>query len=118
MANTPTFDEWLLSLFDYDRNGKINGLSEKNGMNRATKKKNIATYQQMYAQYVAQLEKGNQINAGIEQNNAILAAAIQGNEAAAGVLTGDTKSNIIAQYGKYIIAGVLGMAALVLILRN
>lgn len=113
MANIPTFEEYVKGLYDYNGDGKLKG-REIGAYNRAMNKRNKASTYQLYAQYRAQLEKGTQINAGIEQNNAILAAAIQGNEAAAGVLTGDTKTNML----KYIIFGVIGLVAVFLILKK
>lgn len=122
MAALPTFEEWVKGLYDYNGDGKLRG-AERTAYNRALNKRNKTQTYQLYAQYVATLTK----NEGIEneqsaqataqaQQAALLQAAVAGNEAAQNLLTGDTKQNIIAQYGKYILLGLAGVAVIALLI--
>jgi len=118
MAKILSFDEWVKSLYDYNGNGKID-VSERAAYKQALNRRNKAQTYQLYAQYVAQTEKSNELEAGRAQQQAVTAAALSGDATAAALLTGDTKQNLIKNYGKWIVVGLIGLAAVAfIILKN
>lgn len=115
MAQILDFDDWVKQLYDYNGNGRID-VSERAAYRQAINRRNKAATYQLYAQYVAQAEKSNELEAGRAQQQAVTAAALSGDQTAAALLTGDTKQNIIRTYGKYIVVGLLGLAAVIIII--
>ena len=87
-----TFDEFVIKLYDYNGNGRIDKLAERRAYNKALNAKNHAATEQQYAQYVALMEAANKNERASEQQAALLAAAGAGNETAATILTGESKA--------------------------
>ena len=116
MIKILTFDEWVLKMYDFNGDGRINrdGRGEYTAYNRALNSRNINATQNAYAQYVALAEAANKNErAGalqqqqIEQQAAIVQAAGEGNEAARNLLTGETKEGTAKTIVLYIVAGVV-----------
>lgn len=116
MIKILTFDEWVLKMYDFNGDGRINrdGRGEYTAYNRALNSRNINATQNAYAQYVALAEAANKNERDanlqqqqIEQQAAIVQAAGEGNEAARNLLTGETKEGTAKTIVLYIVAGVV-----------
>lgn len=116
MIQILTFDEWVLKMYDFNGDGRINrdGRGEYTAYNRALNSRNINATQNAYAQYVALAEAANKNERDanlqqqqIEQQAAIVQAAGEGNEAARNLLTGETKEGTAKTIVLYIVAGVV-----------
>lgn len=92
MIKILSFDEWVLKMYDYNGNGKIDKAAERMAYNRALNNKNHAATEQQYAQYVALAEAANQNERAAEQQQQLITAAGAGNEAATTLLTGESKA--------------------------
>lgn len=115
MVKILTFEEWVLKLYDFNGDGKINrdGRGEYTAYTRALNNKNYAATQNAYAQYVALAEAANKNEReaelqqqAIEQQQQLVEMAGQGNEAARNILTGETKEGTAKTIILYIVAGV------------
>lgn len=117
MAEIISFDEYVLQLYDTNGNGKIDrdGRGEYTAWKRALNKRNIANTRQGYAEYVALMERTNQNQRAAENQQALINAASQGNEAAATMLTGESKS---ATASKIILIVSAAAVLLVLLLKR
>lgn len=121
MVKILTFDEWVLKMYDFNGNGKIDrdGRGEYTAYNRALNNKNYANTQNAYAQYVALAEAANKNERdaamqqqAMQQQQMLIEQAGQGNEAARNVLTGETKEGTAKTIVLYLVAG----AALIFLL--
>lgn len=81
-ASPLSFEDWLLKLFDRNKNGAI-GTSEKSSYKKALKPENIGVYQTQYAQYVSTLKA--QDAATVRQYLAIWQANVGGGSASRAV---------------------------------
>ena len=114
MVKILTFNEWLVSLYDFNGNGKIDKVSERLAKKKALNNKNYQATQQAYAQYVALAEAANKNEREAQQTQALITAAGQGNEAAATLLTGESKGGTAKSIVLIAVAGAVLIAFLIL----
>ena len=78
-------------MYDFNGNGKLDKVAERTAYKKALNNKNYNATQQQYAQYVALAEAANKNEREAQQTQYLINAAGQGNEAAATLLTGESK---------------------------
>lgn len=120
MVKILTFDEWVLKMYDYNGNGKIDKAAERRAYQKALNSKNYQTTQQAYAQYVALAEATNKNErdqqnqqAAMEAQQALIEAAGQGNETATAMLTGKTKGDEIKSI---VVVGAVALVAVIFLI--
>lgn len=110
----------MRSLFDYNGNGSIDKGRETRAYEKAMKAKNVGTYRQAYAEYVALVEAANknersqeQAQAALAAQQALVQAAGEGNDAATALITGKTKGDEIKSI---VVVGAVAMVAVIFLI--